>query len=1143
MQKYSTLYQDFSNRVTAEQLSELKNIWINLKEKGVSSIPVLDFISCFTSNSKKCTQFQDDNITNIIQLCQDSKDSILVENIEEMINQLDSDILERKSEPDSPFFHIDKRFVQKGDQVKSKISINNTVRKHNENALYNADNEPNALVDKIMTYLKKVKEIFGDLSIEFDSDSQNLEKNLSSQNRNKDSVNFCYKTISNILKDFKEHVNIFDECRMKIKKFEDEKKHYYVQYLESQENKELLQEWINRIEHENERQFNTINNLEQKLVEYDTIKQDLNFKDQEVDMLKQTIERNASIKDTEVYNLLSELNRKRDSIVYLEDKTKKLEVVYDLYKKDEFENLEEKNALKNKQEILELALEKRVEEKDNLLHQNKILLKQNENNIEAINNEVVMHADIVNENQQILSRIIALEENGHKNREVVQPSGKNTLNVPGLKIHSKHLLGYSLASNPVQANMTDIELKSTIQSRIESGVNENFDFFTDIEGSISDAEEMQPLSPKSAENIQNPAGFSKRFIKSSTKDKKLALDLHFPSNQITDFQQRTERENTKNFTKKLVNTYPIKVFIEDSIEISDKKPNEFDNYKTCDTKTKTPKGNPEEKTETNNPEEKTETNNPKTEILTKDEEKIDKTEELLINYQEKKYTVRFRGVDIDITVDTKLPELDPKLKVAYPNEEEYQKNKKGIECEILKKNNLYEEIEKKFNKQSQETRLENQHINEELSNLFTFCKSLNDEISNMFCSRTEIQDRIIKLKSEKEEIIKKINGKKYMKLAVCESIIESLNNKQKKEKLTAIEERAILKDIQELKKSLSFIKNIDIIDEKIRKLSEEMAEMFKKNNNKFLEKNNIKKEIESLKNSLKLGTNISSNNITSDKIFVTDQKKSRQDIRDLKNKKIRLKDDFDSAKSGYYAYQQDQRAIHTMKKIQVMQLNIKKDKEIEQERIKNPELFVKVTKYQNQIDICENLISYLSSLIKTSQKLTNDIKHQTITESSKATNLRRTSFYNEEQVLENLNNFGYENLKIHKGKNEADESLNSKRKRTARNSVKRSQLFSNIAQNSGQNIIQHLPKSFSLSADVINMFVEVDCKPPLKDIDIESCLKEVSEKKEFYIKIPEIKNDDENEQNIDKNESEKMLIKIHNRNLSLDDYTMFPEFK
>ena len=90
-----------------------------------------------------------------------------------------------------------------------------------------------------------------------------------------------------------------------------------------------------------------------------------------------------------------------------------------------------------------------MEEKDNLLHQNKILLKQNENNIEAINNEVVMHADIVNENQQILSRIIALEENGHKNREVVQPSGKNTLNVPGLKIHSKHLLGYSLASNPV----------------------------------------------------------------------------------------------------------------------------------------------------------------------------------------------------------------------------------------------------------------------------------------------------------------------------------------------------------------------------------------------------------------------------------------------------------------------------------------------------------------------------------------------------------------------------------------------------------------------------------------------------------------------------------------------------------------------
>ena len=145
-----------------------------------------------------------------------------------------------------------------------------------------------------------------------------------------------------------------------------------------------------------------------------------------------------------------------------------------------------------------------------------------------------------------------------------------------------------------------------------------------------------------------------------------------------------------------------------------------------------------------------------------------------------------------------------------------------------------------------------------------------------------------------------------------------------------------------------------------------------------------------------------------------------------------------------------------------------------------------------------------------------------------------------------MNNQGYENLKIHKGKSTVEienNQTNNRRRKSVRQSVKRSQL-TKFSINSDKFIAQNISKSFSLSADVINMFAEVGCKPPLQDIDIEACLKEVSEKKDFYVRMSELKKNEDTDLKKLENSPEKVTKHTHRKNnLSLDDYTMFPEFR
>merc|ERR1712226_1129102 len=83
-----------------------------------------------------------------------------------------------------------------------------------------------------------------------------------------------------------------------------------------------------------------------------------------------------------------------------------------------------------------------------------------------------------------------------------------------------------------------------------------------------------------------------------------------------------------------------------------------------------------------------------------------------------------------------------------------------------------------------------------------------------------------------------------MKAKECNDRIDELDYRQKTDKLTATEERAILKDLSELKQSLPIIEKVDVLDKKVKEQKKEVGQKIRK---LIDEKNEINKNIDEVK--------------------------------------------------------------------------------------------------------------------------------------------------------------------------------------------------------------------------------------------------------------------------------------------------------
>jgi uncharacterized coiled-coil DUF342 family protein len=171
--------------------------------------------------------------------------------------------------------------------------------------------------------------------------------------------------------------------------------------------------------------------------------------------------------------------------------------------------------------------------------------------------------------------------------------------------------------------------------------------------------------------------------------------------------------------------------------------------------------------------------------------------------------------EITVTLETEIPEI-PKERLTEPNNDDLRTKLKDLDKEI---NTLRDSITLVKAERSDAIDADRKLREEKAGNLkglFKEVKDLNAEITELNDEKKLLESDIEKRLWRREQVVKGIFGKKIMKPAQCEDQIDELDHRQKTEKLTANEERAILKDLKELRNSLPLIKEADVIDAEVR---------------------------------------------------------------------------------------------------------------------------------------------------------------------------------------------------------------------------------------------------------------------------------------------------------------------------------------
>jgi uncharacterized coiled-coil DUF342 family protein len=199
-----------------------------------------------------------------------------------------------------------------------------------------------------------------------------------------------------------------------------------------------------------------------------------------------------------------------------------------------------------------------------------------------------------------------------------------------------------------------------------------------------------------------------------------------------------------------------------------------------------------------------------------------------------------------VTLETPLPELG-KEKLVEPSSDDLRKNLKDVHAEIDANRKKIDKLKEERSKAIDEDRKERAKNQGDLKGLFKGVKELSGQIGDLNDEKKLFEKDMDKLSFEKEGLIKQCYGKKLMKASECNDRIEELNYRQKTEKLTAIEERAILKDLKDLQQSLPIIEKVDEIEKGLKVLRDQKKEIGGRIRKLIDEKNELNKVIDETK--------------------------------------------------------------------------------------------------------------------------------------------------------------------------------------------------------------------------------------------------------------------------------------------------------
>lgn len=417
------------------------------------------------------------------------------------------------------------------------------------------------------------------------------------------------------------------------------------------------------------------------------------------------------------------------------------------------------------------------------------------------------------------------------------------------------------------------------------------------------------------------------------------------------------------------------------------------------------------------------------------------------------------------------------------------------------------------------------------------------EITDLNTEKKLFEADLDKFSRNKDQIIKGMFGKKLISLNTCENKIAELDYQQKTQKLTATEERAILKDLKDLENSLPLIKEVEEKEKEIREVKDKKKIVGKKIHDLIEKRNQINAKIDEIKEKQK---NEKDEGAPKEKQAKEDKPKhpitlkidaAKQDIDKLREDKQKLKDEHDKAYKEWRDQNELEQKIKWIKKKKNI-LQKKKEEEdriaaekAEEDRIKAEKeeyekLYGKPKKYQPQIDVCDNLISFLGTLKPKNYEL-NTEDNQT--------------GYNQKDVEDKLAQGDWKKEKVHILKKvEEDQGVQPGGKKHKKKGKKNTKVDLDDTKVAGK---------ISLTIETMGYFDQIKVIPPNNNNEIDEVIEKLQEKKNYFIRISEELNDgktpDEEEaknETTETNVEEKKPAekKSKKEKVNLEDEEMFP---
>ena len=470
--------------------------------------------------------------------------------------------------------------------------------------------------------------------------------------------------------------------------------------------------------------------------------------------------------------------------------------------------------------------------------------------------------------------------------------------------------------------------------------------------------------------------------------------------------------------------------------------------------------------------------------------------------------------EIEVTIDTVIPEL-PSDHKTKPKPEDLKAQLKEFNTKI---DSNYDEIDKLKTDRAKEIKAAKalkkekfdgkkeitKKYNVELSKLFAELKAINGTLNELAEVKKTSEKEITNLGLDLADLVRQCYGKKLMKTRECENRIEDLNYRQQTEKLTAMQERSILKDLRELKNTLTVITQCADVETQIKKAKDKKGDNGKKMKNQIDRKQEIGKKITATKSELQKATEATMKDDRSEgpkkdskhPISVNIDKLKDDISATIKDRKQAI-EDFDKAVKEAEEQGELEEKIAWMKRRQTFLIRKKKEDDekkaieeeearIEQERKDHEAIFGKPRKFQTQIDFCDNLIGYLGTLKPKNREIGIQGKVQGI-------------IYDKSDINEKLKGDNWKKEKVHVLESKKDQGETGVQPGEGKHKKKG---------NKKDNNQEDLNTRLTFTIETLSIFDQIKLTPPKNLQEIDDVVKLLTTKKELFLKMSDEDNED-----------------------------------